>query len=220
MTKSPRRLKQQNYGGLEGAVTDIGVDSYATAWRYLGTYIDCPSSTSKSSRWSKWWGDSSSSTCSRKLLWAAYKNGYYKGNQIGEYNFYVDGAWDDSTCVSDTCTKMDCHDPWGSSWDLIGVYKESVDFGNDMFFEQLFKHQGYCLWDGDKEEFDDNGGNQGDHHNSNDYSNWEESDYQFMQAMRKEMPSGCTQFKLTYGSEDYYYVDIKPLSGGKNIVIL
>jgi hypothetical protein len=40
------------------------------------------------------------------------------------------------------------------------VYKESVDFGNDMFFEQLFKHQGYCFWDRDKEEFDDDSGNQ------------------------------------------------------------
>jgi hypothetical protein len=46
----------------------------------------------------------------------------------------------------------------GVSWELIYVYKESVNFGNDMFFEQLFKHQGYCLWDGDKQEFDDDGG--------------------------------------------------------------
>ncbi|KAL3796741.1 hypothetical protein ACHAWO_009778 [Cyclotella atomus] len=109
---------------------------------------------------------------------------------------------------------MDCHDPWSSTWELLGIYKESVDFGNDMFFEQLFKHQGYCLWDGDKESFDDDGGNQGggdkEHHKSKDYSHWGESDYQFMQAMRNELPSGCTQFKLTYGSEKYYYVDIKP----------
>jgi hypothetical protein len=222
--KAQRRLKQQSYGGLEGAVTDIGLDSYATAWRYLGTYIDC-SAGSSSSSWSKWWGESSSSSssssssgCTRKLLWAAYKNPNYSGNQIGEYNFYVDGAWDNSTCVSDSCTKMDCHDPWSTSWELIGVYKESVDFGNDMFFEQLFKHQGYCLWDGDKESFDDDGGNGGgsqDHHNSKDYSHWGESDYQFMQAMRNELPSGCTQLRFTIGAHKYFYIDIKPLSQGR-----
>ena len=221
MAKAQRQLKQQSgYGGLEGAVTAIGIDSYATAWRYLGAYVDC---SSGSSRYSRWWGGSSSSSsgCTRKLLWAAYKNPNYAGNQIGEYSFYVDGAWDDSTCVSGTCTKMDCHDPWSSTWELLGIYKESVDFGNDMFFEQLFKHQGYCLWDGDKESFDDDGGNQGggdnDRHNTKDYSHWGESDYQFMQAMRNELPSGCTQFKLT--SVKSFYVDIKPLPGGMNIVI-
>ena len=72
---------------MEGAVTSIGLDSYATAWRYLGTYTDCSGSSSSSSSW-KWWGwnskqnsnnstsssSSSTVTCSggtRKLLWAA-----------------------------------------------------------------------------------------------------------------------------------------------------
>ena len=108
---------------------------------------------------------------------------------------------------------MDCHDPYDSSWDLIGVYKETVDFGNDMFYEQLFKHQGYCLWDGDKETFYDDD----DHHGgSHDYRNWASSDYQFMQAMRKELPSGCTQIgNMTDGSSsNSYYIAIKPQSEG------
>lgn len=145
-------------------------------------------------------------------------NPNYKGYQIGEYDFYVDGAWDNSTCVTGSCTRMDCHDMWQTNWKLIGIYKETVDFGNDMFYEQLFKHQGYCLWDGDKESFD-NEDDAHSHSKSHDYSNYEESTYQFMQTMRKELPSGCTQIKLTYGELDYYYVDIKPLSGGKYIFI-
>ena len=108
---------------------------------------------------------------------------------------------------------MDCHDPWNSSWELLGIYKETVDFGNDMFFEQLFKHQGYCLWDGDKEN-DDDGGDE-HHSGSQDYSDWGESTYQFMQAMRNELPSGCTAVgDLNYGSESTYYINIKPLPEG------
>lgn len=122
---------------MEGAVTDLGYDSYQTAWRYLGSYIeDCSSS--------KWY--SSCSTGTRYLLWAAYYDPDYAGEQIGEYQYYTsDGAWDDSTCTGDRCAKMDCHDPYtdytDSSWELLGVYKESVSFDNDNFFEQLFKHQ-------------------------------------------------------------------------------
>ena len=150
-----------------------------------------------------------------------YKNPNYVGMQIGEYEFYVDGKWDNSTCVgNETCTRMDCHDPWNSSWELLGVYKETVDFGNDMFFEQLFKHQGYCLWDGDKEQTDDDDSSNSASKDSNDFSDWENSDYQFMQAMRNELPSGCTQIgDMTYGSESNYYIAIKPLMYGKFALI-
>ena len=39
------------------------------------------------------------------------------------------------------------------------MYKETVRFENKHFFEQPFKHQGYYLWDSDKENDnrDDNG---------------------------------------------------------------
>ena len=93
---------------------------------------------------------------------------------------------------------MNCHDP-SSHWKLVGVYKESVEFDNDTFFEQLFKHQGYCLWDGDKEDNDD----------------WGDSDYQFMQAMREAMPSGCEKTSLfSRYSGSSHYIDIMPLSKG------
>jgi len=152
---------------MEGAVTDAGHDSYATSWRYLGAFLDCSSSSSSwssssssvSSRVSSYFsstctyckggsGNTSSnrSSCknpARKLLWAAYRDPSYRGNETGEYTFYDpdDKKWDDSTCVGSRCAKMDCHDPYGSSWELMGVYKESVSFDDDNFYEQLFKHQ-------------------------------------------------------------------------------
>ena len=60
-----------------------------------------------------------------------------------------------------TCARMDCHDPYALRWELLGVFKDTVSFENDMFFEQRFKHQGYCLWDGDKEDDDDGGDDDG-----------------------------------------------------------
>ena len=52
---------------MEGVVTDIGYDAYATAWRYLGVYMDCISSSSR-----KLEGREDSCTAgTRKVLWAA-----------------------------------------------------------------------------------------------------------------------------------------------------
>ena len=65
-------------------------------------------------------------------------------------------------------------------------------------------------WDGDKEDYDDDGGSGS---GSNDYSNWESSSYQFMQAMRNELPSGCTETDAF--SDGTYYIAIKPLRKGK-----
>ncbi len=87
--------RQMSSSGMEGAVTDIGLDSYATAWRYLGVYTDCGGTGGWGSGvWSSWWGGgnddgdddynddyndddgSSSVQCSggtRKLLWAAVR---------------------------------------------------------------------------------------------------------------------------------------------------
>jgi len=138
-------------------VYDVDGDAYSLAWRYLGVYID------------------TNDEYSRKVLWAAYydpnysrnENGEY--NQIGEYSFYdwTTQAWDTSTCSSSgSCTQMNCHDTNSTNWELAGVYKSSLGFDNDSFYEQLFKHQGYCLWTSS-------------------------SDYSFMQAMRGEMGDPC-----------------------------
>ena len=44
---------------------------------------------------------------------------------------------------------MDCHETNSSTWTLMGVFKEASYFGNDAFFEQLFKHEGVCVWNDD-----------------------------------------------------------------------
>lgn len=44
---------------------------------------------------------------------------------------------------------MDCHLNNSTTWELMGVFKEASYFGNDAFFEQLFKHEGVCLWNDD-----------------------------------------------------------------------
>ena len=63
-----------------------------------------------------------------------------------------------------------------------------VQFDNDTFFEQLFKHQGVCLWGGDN------------------------SNYQFMQTMREDdmanFDGGC------YKVESGIYIGTKPVEGG------
>jgi hypothetical protein len=44
---------------------------------------------------------------------------------------------------------MDCHLSNTTTWKLMGVFKEASYFGNDAFFEQLFKHEGVCVWNND-----------------------------------------------------------------------
>lgn len=66
---------------------------------------------------------------------------------------------------------MDCHEP-NTHFKLVGVYKESE--GLYDWAEQLFKHQGYCLWD--------------------------EDTYEFMQEYREKWPTYCIQ--LYFPDED------------------
>ena len=61
-----------------------------------------------------------------------------------------------------------------------------LQFDNDTFFEQLFKHQGVCLWGGDN------------------------SDYQFMQTLRGEMESYGTCEYVKYR----VFIGAKPAEGG------
>jgi len=151
---------------------DADGDSYSLAWRYLGVYIDT--------------GDE----YSRKVLWAAYYDPNYASNQIGEYSLYdwTTQEWDNSTCSGiSNCTKMNCHDTSSSNWELVGVYKSSLGFDNDSFYEQLFKHQGYCLWT-------------------------TSSEYSFMQNMRQNMGETCQQ--VSTSSYSSAYIGIKPTAGG------
>jgi hypothetical protein len=70
---------------------------------------------------------------------------------------------------------------------LIGLYKET----NGMYdwWEQLFKHMGYCVWNDDE-------------------------DYATMQAWMKEWPDSCQLLDVTDRRGNPLYLDLMPLSGG------
>lgn len=124
---------------------DFGdVPAISLSWRYLGVYID----TNQGGQ--------------RKVLWAAYSDQDYEGQGVAEYSFLDRsiGQWETSTCYPETyglyfpgtrCRRLDCHEA-GTNLELVGVYKETD--GLYDWTEQLFKHQGYCLWDGDKDNDD------------------------------------------------------------------
>jgi len=86
---------------------------------------------------------------------------------------------------------MDCHELDTTTWKLLGVFKEAVYFGNDAFFEQLFKHEGVCVW------------------NDNDL-------YEFMSSARKgSWSAGCIQTQtLNDDGTGYLYIDLKPTYNG------
>jgi len=63
----------------------------------------------------------------------------------------------------------------------------NFQFDNDTFFEQLFKHQGVCLWGGDN------------------------SNYQFMQTMRED---DLANYGSCYYVESGIYIGFKPAEGG------
>ena len=140
-------------------------DPYSLAWRYLGLYIDCD--ISNSTNFYQYYNynngysrtlhenDRGGDGCERKLLWAAYVDTKYKGNGIEEYQFYdiKNGTYDDSTCMasgtSHRCVKLDCHESH-THFNLVGVFKETD--GMYDWTEQLFKHEGYCIWMGDEDD--------------------------------------------------------------------
>ena len=83
---------------------------------------------------------------------------------------------------------MYCHKSRSRNWKLLGVFKET--YGLVDWAEQLFKHQGYCLWD--------------------------EDDYNLMQKYYSKLTTYCTQ--LCYG-DDYgndLYINTKT-TGGVNV---
>jgi len=178
---------------------------YSLAWRFLGLFIDCNENRRLED------GDA---YCQRNVLWAAYNDEKYTGNSIGEYSFFdrSKDSWDSSTCRPKwnpfkRCQRLNCHEA-GTHFKLVGVFKETE--GMYDFTEQLFKHQGYCLWDGDKEE--DESGDSGSQDND-DYDQTT-SDYNFMQNLQANWIYECTE--LNYYDEDgnALYVDTKPQPGG------
>lgn len=114
----------------------------------------------------------------------------YQGGGIGEYQYYnvSTNSWDTAACElrgDSRCAPMDCHLSNTTTWQLMGVYKEAEYFGNDAFFEQLFKHEGICVWN-------------------------DEDLYDFMSNARQyAWPEGCVA--TPYNG---LYLDLKPTLNG------
>ena len=176
--------------------------AYGLAWRYLGMFIDCDiggddDDGNMFQNFQRQRGLSNDENdCSRKVLWAAYEDPGYEGASIGEYQFYdwKTDSWDNSTCRTGRCARMDCHED-DTDWQLVGVFKETD--GLTDWAEQLFKHQGYCLWDGDKEE------NCGEN---------DDGDYDFMQNSYEDWMeyTGCNELEFSDEDGNNVYVGLRP----------
>ena len=124
-----------------------------------------------------------------------YVDENYTGGGIGEFAImdYQTGEYDYTACNSHgngNCKLMDCHDPDTENWKLLGVFKEASYFGNDAFFEQLFKHEGVCVW------------------NDNDL-------YDFMSETRENsFSSGCLDTGIMDSELGELYIDLKPTYNG------
>jgi hypothetical protein len=118
----------------------------------------------------------------------------YQGGGIGEYSYYdaYKNSWDESACEihgNGRCAPMDCHDSSSTTWTLMGVFKEAEYYGNDAFFEQLFKHEGVCVWNND-------------------------DTYDFMsEARESSWTQGCVKTG-TCVSGQCLYLDLKPTLNG------
>ena len=139
--------------------------------------------------------------CARYVIWAAYVDLQYEGCGIGEYQYWdIDSnKWDASACNygdcngGSRCAKMDCHLE-STSFSVLGFFKHK---NPDDWMEQLFKHEGMCVWSTEQ--------------------------YSFMKNARKVWPGGCTYTGQQSngdndddggGGVDLYY-NIKPLSSGR-----
>jgi hypothetical protein len=99
---------------------------------------------------------------------------------------------------------MDCHVTGEDSrYQLVGVYTETD--GLEDWAEQLFKHHGYCLWDGDKSR----------RRLENNNNNNNDGDYNFMENQRKTWSTGCKKGDVTDADGNYLYIGVKPLPYGQ-----
>lgn len=192
-------------------------DGYQQAWRMLGFFVECTSSYSNNNNNNNNHDNKNKNnnggSCTRSLLWAAFIDPGYSGGGLYEYSFYdpETNTYDNSSsCAlrSDNnnnnnnhndnnnnknqqnnhrCALMDCHETDTTTWKLLGLYKEQY-YGSE-WFEQLFKHEGYCIWSQDE--------------------------YKFMKGYYESWPEGCTQtdYKTKDGSASLYF-DLKPGYGG------
>jgi len=185
--------------------------SYQQAWRMLGFMIDCDvvNSGEGNSADRRNGRTVTAEGCQRYVVWAAYVDEAYEGGGIGEYQFWnqANQEWDTTPCNyggnnknnnnnnknnnnnnsgEKRCAKMDCHLE-DTHWTMLGFFKHKSY--ND-WFGQLFKHEGYCIWDSDQ--------------------------YSFMKNAKGAWPGGCTQSDKYIGNDESkpLYYDLKPTSGG------
>lgn len=121
----------------------------------------------------------------------------YEGSGIGEYQYYnrTTDSWDDTACQyaegagdgdgSSRCAKMDCHLE-NTHFSLLGFFKHR---SYDDWMEQLFKHEGMCVWS--------------------------DEEYSFMKKAREAWPRGCTDSGSTTTEGETIYYDLKPLPQGR-----
>lgn len=175
------RMQQQMFA--ESQTT--AYDAYQQAWRWLGVYVECK--VSEADGENQVAGDE---YCQRYMLWAAYVDPKYENFGVHEYQYHdpVDG-WNKAACTEDSpCRRLDCHES-GTNMQLLGIYKET--YYSSEWFEQLFKHAGFCLWD--------------------------EDTYGFMQTNYGAWPEQCTATGIAVSSENEesdasisLYMDLKP----------
>jgi len=166
-------------------------DEYQQAWRLMGFIVDCNPMVDDD-----YYGDGSGSGdqgtedgCARYILWAAYVDLDYEGGGIGEYQYWniTQNSWDTSACDysgTDRCAKMDCHLE-NTHFSLLGFFKHK---SYDDWMEQLFKHEGICVWN--------------------------DEEYAFMKNAREAWPQGCIDSYTTTEDGTEIYYDIKPVQGG------
>mmetsp|Transcript_29422 Transcript_29422/g.33848 ORF Transcript_29422/g.33848 Transcript_29422/m.33848 type:complete len:486 (+) Transcript_29422:98-1555(+) len=171
---------------MEGENT--AYSGYSQAWRYLGFYIDCNSDIVEfdDDGYRRRLSGDDYEGCTRYLMWAAYIDPYYEGGGLAEYQFY--NRWNDtwtSYCDDeDVCRYMDCHLD-DTHFKLLGFFKH---YDYDDWMEQLFKHEGICIWT--------------------------EDEYEFMQDAREELPQGCGETEYYDEDENPFYVGLLPQGGG------
>ena len=189
---------------LENLLVDkdgVAYDPNSLSWRYLGLYVDCDDQDNNGSGSrddgngnDDGGGGGGGSYCQRKLLWAAYLDKRYKqysGNGIGDYKLYdvSSGGYDSTSCDgygSSRCAKLDCHEP-STNFELLGVLRETK--GMYDWTEQLFKHEGVCIWNDD-------------------------GVYETMKTWMEKWPRECQALDVTDNRGNAIYLDIKPLPGG------
>ena len=174
---------------------DTDYDGYQQAWRILGVYVDCSNYINSASVSSNN-NNNNNHGCQRYLVWASYIDLQYQGGSIGEYQYYNTSKqmYDDAACIAtnnERCAPMDCHEATSTTWSLMGIYKEP--YYASEFFEQLFKHLGYCTWDSNTYSF-----------MQNRYASWPDN-------------NGCVASATTNPHTNQpYYIDLKP---GPNLTL-